>query len=240
MTVSTALDSFLDKWRARWPEWAVAEVFVPEAERARAVAWFALLQEFDDILNIAGDPLPADAKLGWWATELHDWAGDRSRHPLGRLLEPVPAPWARLAEALPALTGARARPADAAAAFAALAAYAAAVAAVEAVVLDGPAPSAPVVTAQVLATRLAEVGPAAVPQAYPPAGEGAAAQEAAQRAWAGDLLDAWPVRVAGARPRRIVSTLARRRLEQVAAQRPAAAGAHPVRLLWRSWRAARD
>lgn len=74
MAGPTALDSFLDKWRSRWPEWAVAEVFVPVRQRERAVAWFALLQEFDDILNIAGDPLPADAKLGWWGTELRDWA----------------------------------------------------------------------------------------------------------------------------------------------------------------------
>lgn len=58
MSSSSALDAFLDKWRRRWPEWAVAEAFVPAPQRARTVAWFALLQEFDDILNIAGDPLP--------------------------------------------------------------------------------------------------------------------------------------------------------------------------------------
>src|SRR5687768_15564035 len=62
MSDSTALDSFLDKWRARWPEWQMAEVFVPPARRAIAVAWFALLQEFEDAMNIAGDPMPADAK----------------------------------------------------------------------------------------------------------------------------------------------------------------------------------
>ena len=107
MSGSDALGGFLEKWRARWPEWRLAEVFVPPEQRQRVVAWFALLQEFEDILNIAGDPLPADAKLGWWATELRDWAGQRSRHPLGRLLEPVPAPWAQLADALPALVAAR-------------------------------------------------------------------------------------------------------------------------------------
>jgi len=41
--VSSALDSFLDKWRERWPEWAFVERFVDEADRARSVAWFALL-----------------------------------------------------------------------------------------------------------------------------------------------------------------------------------------------------
>ena len=64
MTTPTALDSFLDKWRSRWPEWAVAEVFIAEDRRAATLAWFALLQEFDDILNIAGDPLPA-LRLAW-------------------------------------------------------------------------------------------------------------------------------------------------------------------------------
>ena len=41
--------------------------FVAESQRELAVAWFALLQEFDDMLNTSGDPLPADAKLAWWA-----------------------------------------------------------------------------------------------------------------------------------------------------------------------------
>ena len=70
MTDSTALDSFLDKWRTRWPEWRVVEVFVPAGQRPLAVAWFALLQEFTDAMNIAGDPLPADAKLAWWGGDL--------------------------------------------------------------------------------------------------------------------------------------------------------------------------
>ena len=115
MTTPTALDSFIDKWRSRWPEWSVAEVFMAPDRRERSLAWFALLQEFEDILNVAGDPLPADAKLGWWASELRDWQGQRSRHPLGRLLEPLPAPWALLADALPSLVAARERPRDPAA-----------------------------------------------------------------------------------------------------------------------------
>ena len=132
MTAPSALDSFLDKWRSRWPEWSLAEVFVAQAERERTVAWFSLLQEFDDILNIAGDPLPANAKLAWWGEELRDWDARRSRHPLGRLLEPVRAPWSRLADALPDLPEARMGKADTAAAFAALARHAEAMAAVEA------------------------------------------------------------------------------------------------------------
>lgn len=243
MTTPTALDSFIDKWRNRWPEWPVAEVFVPETERARTLAWFALLQEFDDILNIAGDPLPADAKLGWWGTELRDWAGHRSRHPLGRLLEPVAAPWADLADALPDLVVARMRPPDGAAALAALAAlgrYACAVAAIEAAVLGGSPPHAPALAAQLLATRLAEAGLDAVPQSRQPAGaDEAGARERAQRDWAGELLDAWPPRAGGAPARRMWSAFARHRLEQFADGRLPQPGRQPLRILWKAWRAAR-
>lgn len=101
---NSSLDSFLEKWRSRWPEWQVAEAFVPVAQRELAVAWFALLQEFEDAMNIEGETLPADAKLAWWGEELRDWARQRSRHPLGRVLEPHrDAPWFALGEALPVL-----------------------------------------------------------------------------------------------------------------------------------------
>ena len=240
MTTPTALDSFLDKWRSRWPEWAVAEVFVPEERRATTLAWFALLQEFDDILNIAGDPLPADAKLGWWGTELRDWSGHRSRHPLGRLLEPVPAPWSALADALPALVAARERPVDGAAALASLAGYAQAVAEVEAAVLGGAPPQPRAIAAQVLATRLAEAGLQAVPRARQPSDtESTAARERAQRDWADELLAAWQARAGGAPARRMWAAFARHRLDQFARGRVPQPGRQPLRLLWRAWRAAR-
>jgi len=239
MTTPTALDSFLDKWRSRWPEWSVGEVFVPQDQRMKTLAWFALLQEFEDILNIAGDPLPADAKLGWWGTELRDWAGHRSRHPLGRLLEPVPAPWATLADALPALVTARERPADAVAALASLAGYAQAVSEVEAVVLGGQPRQPGAIAAQVLATRLAEAGLQAVPRARQPVDlEATAARERAQRDWAGDLLATWPARAGGASARRMWASFARHRLDQFAQGRVPQPGRQPLRLLWRAWRAA--
>src|SRR5690606_16613093 len=134
--------------------------------RARAVAWFALLQEFEDILNATGDTTPVDAKLAWWGEELRSWDSQRSRHPLGRLLEPVRAPWAQLADALPSLIDARVRPLDAAQARAALSAYAATVAAVEAVLFNDtylPAAADAVLT-QTLAQRVQELGVAAAPQ----------------------------------------------------------------------------
>lgn len=244
MTTPNALDSFLDKWRSRWPEWSLAEVFVAQPDRARTIAWFSLLQEFDDILNVGGDPLPADAKLAWWATELRDWAGRRSRHPLGRLLEPVPAPWAALADALPLLVAARARPVDGEAALATLSAYAEAVAAVEAQVLGGNRPAPRALAAQVLATRLADIDALALPQRYEHGtGEGADAGEDARRAWAQDLLGHWPAQAGAARARRMYAGFARHRLQRLAATGTAQAGiprTGPGALgaLWRTWRAA--
>ena len=166
MSTSSALDSFLDKWRTRWPEWQVAERFVPERQRTLVVAWFSLLQEFDDIFNTAGDPMPSDAKLAWWGEELRSWSVQRSRHPLGRVLEPVRAPWAQLAETLPDLIEARAVPVDPAQALRSLQAYAAAVAAVEAVMFQTPARGdvATPVLVQTLAQRLHESGVAAIPR----------------------------------------------------------------------------
>ena len=234
MTTSSALDSFLDKWRTRWPEWSVAEPFVPEAQRTLVVAWFTLLQEFDDILNTSGDPMPADAKLAWWGEELRSWAGQRSRHPLGRLLEPVRAPWTALADALPDLIEARAAALEPAQAFKALQPYAAAVAAVEAVMFDTPARGdvATPVLVQTLAQRLNAAGVAAVPRSLLAAGEGDAAQR-----WAQQLLARWPARVPGPRARRMYASLARTRLQASAEGRELKVT--PMRTLLRTWWAGR-
>lgn len=231
---STALDSFLDKWRSRWPEWSVAAPFVAESQRDIAVAWFALLQEFDDMLNTGGDPLPADAKLAWWGEELRSWAAQRSRHPLGRVLEPVRAPWAQLAEALPDLVEARSVALDPAAAERALVTYAEAVAAVEAVLFaDRPRTGAGrAVLLQTLAQRLHEAGVAGIPRSVLDED----ASNAGQR-WAQQLLKGWGARVPGPRARRVWSSLARARLRAQAAGKPIEAT--PVRTLLRVWWAAR-
>ncbi len=231
---STALDSFLDKWRSRWPEWSVAGPFVAESQRELAVAWFALLQEFDDMLNTSGDPMPADAKLAWWGEELRSWAGQRSRHPLGRLLEPVRAPWAQLAETLPELVEARTVALDAAGAERALANYADAVAAVEAVLFnDTPRKGAGrAVQLQTLAQRLQDAGVAGVPRSLLDED----ASNATQR-WAQHLLKGWATRVPGPRARRVWSSLARARVAAQAAGKPIEAT--PVRTLLRVWWAAR-
>jgi len=233
MSDSAALDSFLEKWRARWPEWSVAEVYVATPRRDVVVAWFALLQEFDDILNIAGDPLPADAKLAWWGEELRGWAGQRSRHPLGRRLEPMRADWAQLADALPLLAEARARPEDRNAAMAILSPYGDAVAAVESVVL-GRKPTRAGVVAQMLGTRLTDVGAAAVPADVLQGRD----DTAGMRAWAGLLLEQWPLRE-GARERRLLSAYAHGRLRRFARQGEPAPLPSRASLLFTGWRAAR-
>lgn len=222
----SALDSFLDKWRTRWPEWAVAEPFVPASQRRRVLAWFALLQEFEDIMNIAGDPLPADAKLAWWQQELRDWSAQRSRHPLGRLLEPVRAPWAELAATLPAMQAARAQPASLAQALQALMPFAEAVAAVERVLFERSAgrDDARAIALQWQQARSAAAGPAARPPGIDEA------------AWRSTLLASWPAKPALARPHRIWSRLARLRLRREQAGKPEFAP--PLQQLWHSWRAA--
>lgn len=222
--MSDALDSFLDKWRSRWPEWQVAEGFVPPGQRATTLAWFALLQELEDIMNVTGDPLPADAKLAWWQQELRDWSARRSRHPLGRGLEPFEAPWRQLAETLPAIQAAREVPASLDAALAGLEDFARAQAAVEAVLFQRTAPAAPrVLAVQWLAAR-ADAGSEA-----PPAGLDA-------QQWRAQLLRQWPAKPALARPHRIWSRLARLRLKRQQAGQPLPAPA--LQLVWHSWRAA--
>ncbi|MEO6518086.1 MAG: phytoene/squalene synthase family protein [Pseudoxanthomonas sp.] len=234
MNDSTALDSFLDKWRTRWPEWRVVEVFVPEAQRALAVAWFALLQEFTDAMNITGDPLPADAKLAWWGEELRDWQRQRSRHPLGRVLEPHRAPWFELAEALPALKRMRETPATEAEAFEIALPLADAIAAVERVLFAFPQVSgwSHALAAQLLATRLEGGGAAAIPL------QAGSQQALSQADWTARLLDHWPARAAGPLPRRLASALARSQLQRFKASAAAVATLSPPRALWLGWRAA--
>lgn len=99
--------TFVAKWRARWPEWELGMVFVPEAQRPLVEAWMTLLQELTDAAWGGGDPTPGLAKLAWWQEELGGWSKGARRHPLGALLQPQPAPWQALGRALPDLRGLR-------------------------------------------------------------------------------------------------------------------------------------
>lgn len=234
MSESAALEGFLDKWRQRWPEWSVVEVFVPASERRIALAWFALLQEFEDAMNIAGDPLPADAKLGWWGEELHDWSRHRSRHPLGRVLEPCEAPWAALATTLPLLARARPRPLDQDTAFVTLAPLASAVCGVETALFSGQQDDTSVqaIAARFLAARLGQGGMEAVPLRLD--GDAGVSLEA----WCRVLQRRWPEAHGAAMPRRLWSALGRSRLQRSLAGE-AVAPLRPAAALWAGWRAAR-
>jgi hypothetical protein len=112
MDKSTALDSHVEKWRTRWPEWALAQAFVPVAQRQVVAAWFALVQELTDAAWGGTDPTPGLAKLAWWQEELSGWARGARRHPLGGVLQGRAAPWALLAQSLPSLQASRARPGE--------------------------------------------------------------------------------------------------------------------------------
>lgn len=103
--------SFFDKWRGRWPEWGLAEVFVPRDRREVTLAWLALRQELLDAAWGGSDPRPGEAKLGWWADELGAWRQGMRRHPLGSVLQACDAPWGMLAAALPLLAATREQPA---------------------------------------------------------------------------------------------------------------------------------
>lgn len=230
---AAALAGFVDKWRARWPEWAVAEAFVPAAQRGTVLAWASLQQELTEAAWGGSDPRPGEAKLGWWQEELAGWSRGARRHPLGTALQRQPAPWATLAAALPSLAASRQRPGSADEAFAAVAPFAQALSMIDAALFDVPAADgdAGVVAASLLQSRFAQAGAEGAPLAVL-----ARVGDADPRPiWAAQLRQRWPRPPAASRPRRLWAALARARLGQ----------ADPVRPLpmWKAlpivWRAAR-
>jgi hypothetical protein len=218
--------AFVAKWRGAWPEWGIVDGFVPAPERSLAHAWSALQFELQEAAWGGADARPGEAKLAWWGEELAGWAQGRRRHPLGAVLQRGPAPWARLANALPALAGARARPADGDDAWAQLADVATATASVESALLGGldGTDAAEAVAAAWLHARLARHPRDAVPVDHPDA-----------RTWAGTLARRWPGSRGLSASRRIELAIARARL----ARGDASAALGPFAALWTGWRAAR-
>lgn len=239
MTESSGIDTFTDKWRARWPEWRVAEVFVPRDERERMLAWFALRQELTDAAWGGSDSQPGEAKLAWWAEELDGWAQGRRRHPLGQVLQCQPVHWGMLVACLPALHASRASSQDTAQAINVLEPFAEGLAGVAATLYrcDTPAPARSVVVG-LLAERLLTHGSGAVPR-YIQAEPDAAGPDAAARAWANELLQSWPRAHDGARAGRIHAALLRVRLQAFAAGKLASVPVSYWRALHTAWRAAR-
>lgn len=219
------LDDFLSKWRGRWPEWRIAQTFLPESQRPSAEAWFALMQEWTDAAWAGEDPTPGFAKLGWWQDELQGWAKGGRRHPLGRTLQKLQAPWAALATRLPVLQ------------------------AVREPVRAWDAPERLISALQPLVDVMADCeralfaaagtnGDASALLAQHALWRRDDAGDAAQtRAWA-ERLAALPSPQAASRPRRIHDSLCRGRLQRFAARGETRPLAPPV-ALWRSWRAAK-
>ena len=230
-----ALAGFIDKWRERWPEWRIAEVFVRQDQRQVCVAWFALQQELAEAAWGGRDPLPGEAKLGWWAEELQGWSQGRRRHPLGLVLQRVPAPWLNLAASVPALIASRDAGARREQSFELVAPIAEAISAIDAAVF-GVASATCDSSEVLLATQLLLLGDAAAPlQVRARIGDGA---EAAARAWAGDLLQAWPA-TTGPRPLRLRGALLRERLRRFAVGGPRLQAVPALATLRIAWRAAR-
>ncbi len=234
-----ALDAFVGKWRARWPEWSVAEVFVSATHRPVALAWAALQQELTDAAWGGSDARPGEAKLLWWHDELQGWALGRRRHPLGAALQRLPAPWSELAAALPSLRDSRERPADGAEAFAQLLPLATAAVVIERALFSDAQVDASAVRLVVstwLQGRLARDGASAVPLstlARPVGPDGNADRIAA---WRDELLRDWPAAARGTRPRQLWAAIARARLARGDAGRPLPAWV----ALWVAWRGARN
>ncbi len=240
MTDASGIDAFTEKWRARWPEWRVAEVFVAREERGRTLAWFALRQELTDAAWGGSDPQPGEAKLAWWAEELDGWTKGRRRHPLGQVLQRLPVPWGLLVSCLPALQASREVGDDTAGAMAVLEPFAEGIAGVAATLhcTGTPAPARSVVVG-LLAERLLTHGASAVPRQVQGDPAGACAPDALARTWAQELLQEWPPVHDGSRAGRVHAALLQARLRAFGDGVPASAPVPHWRALTTAWRAAR-
>lgn len=238
---AAALADFVAKWRARWPEWTFAEVFLAASQRETAAAWAALQQELADAAWGGSDPTPGEAKLAWWQEELAAWGDGARRHPLGIVLRPQPAPWKALASALPALAASRARPADAAEALESVMPFAGAVARVDAALstdaseVEGAGAEgrdSRIAALTLLQWRFSQPGDDHVPlqSLLADGGDGGS-----RRAWATELARIWPADTASTRLRRLLAGLARARLAHPDQSRRLSS----VRALLVVWRAAR-
>jgi hypothetical protein len=241
MQYTADYEEFLDKWRGRWPEWRIAQTFVHPGQRARAEAWFALLQELTDAAWNGADPTPGIAKLGWWQEELRGWSKGARRHPLGIDLHKSPAPWPSLAAALTSLQAVResVRSGEAAAVSA---------------LAEALRPCADAIDAcerTLFGETTAEASSAGNAAQQHPSNSAGIVLIGLYTLWASAdapdpvrhadraraLLAAWPPSAA-VRPRRVYDALIRRRLRAIAAGN-GLAPLSPWMTLWTAWRAAR-
>lgn len=218
MTGPDTAESFVAGWQRHWPEWSIAEAFMPSPQRPVARAWLALTWTLSEAAWAGSDPAPGLAKLAWWHEELEGWGRGARRHPLGAVLQRLPAPWPSLARTLNALPGTRGERPELA--MEGLAALAAAIVACESA-LFAPAAEAGGAPARPGFSLLAE--------------RTLLTASHDDAAW---LLARRPSPAAGALPRRLHCALLRLRLEALADRRPVAP-APGWRVLAASWRASR-
>jgi phytoene/squalene synthetase len=239
MDVDAAPAEFIAKWRERWPEWSVAEAFVPGPQREVASAWFALRHELTEAAWGGEDPRPGEAKLEWWIDELRGWAQGRRRHPLGAVLQRQPVPWILLADSIPALLASRGAAPDPDRATIRLEPFAEGVAGIGATLFADaaqpppPPPPPRSVVYGLLAEQLLRQGEAAVPDSI----RREAAAKAVQ-AWAARLLQRWAPPHHGSVPGRLQALLVRERLQACAEARSIPAWSRWT-LPWRCRRIAR-
>jgi hypothetical protein len=241
MDIDAAPAEFIAKWRERWPEWSVAEAFVPESQREVASAWFALRHELTEAAWGFDDPRPGEAKLAWWIEELRGWSQGRRRHPLGAVLQKQPVPWILLADSIPALLASRGAAASPEQAVIRLEPFAEGVAGVGATLFADaaqpppPPPPPRSVLYGLLAEQLLRQGEAAVPDAI----RSEAGANAVQ-AWATRLLQRWAPPHHGSIPGRLQAMLVRERLQTCAEARGAPSAWSRLTLPLRCRRIARD
>jgi hypothetical protein len=217
MNSEAAPAEFIAKWREHWPEWSVAEAFVPDDQREVASSWFALRHELTEAAWGFQDPRPGEAKLAWWREELLGWSQGRRRHPLGLVLQRQPVPWILLADSIPALFASRGSAPDPDQAAIRLEPFAEGVAGIGVTLfadasLPPPLPPPPrSVVYGLLAERLLRQGEVAVPDSIR-----TQAGTDATRAWAAHLLQRWAPPHHGSLPGRLQALLIRERLQACA------------------------
>jgi hypothetical protein len=104
-----AVDTVIEKWRAHWPEWPLAEPFVRRCiANARSRGSRCAM---NSRMPRGAAAIRARARPSWRGGREELQAGARGlrRHPLGNVLQPLPAPWSTLAWSLPALLASRER-----------------------------------------------------------------------------------------------------------------------------------
>lgn len=212
-----ALVSFLEKWRRQWPGWDIVSLFVPEPERVPAMAWFALLAEWQQAALRGEEPAPGLAKLAWWQDELRGWARGARRHPLGSALQRRSAHWAELADALPAWRHRDALHGTATEFTTTVMPFATAAAVVECDLWPQTPVSGPAMASWLLAQAVVQGCSDAEP---------------------GTVLAQWPDRAMGSAARRQLATLQHAALGCGRRRRPGRL--QGMRWLWQGWRVARN